>query len=229
MEKKKADPPTEGPNVDGNVPGASAVNGADDPERPRVVDRRRVQVDGGGESTVEETGEAEGPRKPTYVEELQNKVAVAEEKLREHIEHLDKESADFRARQSRELERRTQEANKKAVSGFLAIADDMGRATAAALESMNDPSKGRETLESLVRGVQMIQGRFFQELASLGVQPFVSKGQPFNPERHEAVRMVEVNDPAQDGIVIDELVPGYQLGEEILRPSQVAVGKHKVG
>ncbi len=232
MERKKVDsPPTENQQiVDGTAPGGGNANGPEEQERPKVVDRRRIQVDGEGEPAAETDGsEDEGPRKPTYVEVLQNKVTAAEEKLREHIERLEKESANFRARQERELERRTQEARKSAVTGFLAIADDMARATAAALDSMKDPSRGRETLESLVQGVQMIQGRFFQELASLGVQPFVSKGEKFDPERHEAVRMMEVTDPAQDGVVMEELCQGYALGGEVLRPSQVAVGKLRSG
>ena len=233
MEQKKAEPtPTDDPQkVDGIAPDDGDANGSsEEQERPKVVDRRRVQVDEDGELSSEASdGEPEAPRKPTYIEVLENKVAAAEDKLREHIERLEKESANFRARQERELERRTQEARKRAVTGFLAIADDMARATAAAIESMKDASRGRETLESLVQGVQMIQGRFFQEIASLGVQPFVSKGEKFDPERHEAVRMEDVTDPAQDGVVIEELCQGYALGDEVLRPSQVAVGKLKSG
>lgn len=242
MESKKVDSPTENSQSDGAPRGAASQAGPNGPagntqkeavgdERPRIVDRRRVHAEGEappGEA-VAEAGEGEegAPRKPTYVEMLQKKVAVAEEKLKEHIERLEKESANFRARQERELERRTQEARKNAVTGFLAIADDMARATAAAMESMKDPAKGQEALEALVQGVQMIQGRFFQELASLGVKPFVSRGEKFDPQRHEAIRMIEVSDPGQDDVIVEELCQGYMLGEEVLRPSQVVVGKHK--
>lgn len=245
MESKKVDSPTEKSQVDEAPSGAASKMGSNSPagaaqaaqkeaggdERPRIVDRRRVHAEGETPTAegAAEAGEGEegAPRKPTYVEMLQKKVAVAEEKLKEHIERLEKESADFRARQERELERRTQEARKNAVSGFLAIADDMGRATAAAMETMKDPAKGQEALEALVQGVQMIQGRFFQELASLGVKPFVSRGEKFDPQRHEAIRMIEVTDPGQDGAVIEELCQGYMLGEEVLRPSQVIVGQLK--
>ncbi len=241
MEQKKAEPtptddrhevdgveptPTDDQQkVDGAAPGGE--NGSsEERKRPKVVDRRRVHVDEDGEAAA---GEPEAPRKPTYVEVLENKVTAAEAKLREHIERLENESAKFRARQERELERRTQEARKSAVTGFLAIADNMARGSAAAIVSMKVASRGQETLESLVQGVQMIQGRFFQELASLGVQPFASIGEKFDPERHEAVRMEDVTDPAQDGMIIEELCQGYELGGEVLRPSQVAVGKLKSG
>lgn len=233
MEQKNAEstPADDQQKIDGAAPDAGGANGSPEEEnRPKVVDRRRVHLDDDGEpSAGDSEGEPEALRKPTYIEVLENKVTAAEDKLREHIDRLEKESANFRARQERELERRTQEARKSAVTGFLAIADDMARATAAAIESMKDASRGQETLESLVQGVQMIQGRFFQEIASLGVQPFVSKGEKFDPQRHEAVRMLDVTDPAQDGVVIEELCQGYALGDEVLRPSQVAVGKLKAG
>ena len=192
-------------------------------EKPRVVDRRRVREDGdtSGEST-EET--EEGPRVPAYVEQLQAKVAAAEQKFKEYVEKIDKDTADFRARQAREMERRVHEVRKQAVSGFLGIADDLARATAAVDGSVSGAESGR-ALETLVEGVRMIQGRFFQELSNLGVEPLSAVGDAFNPEEHEAVRMVEVNDAAQDGLVVEELSCGYKLGEAVLRPARVSVGK----
>ena len=193
-------------------------------EKPRVVDRRRVRED--GEVSEEGAGETEEtPRVPAYVEQLQAKVAAAEEKLREHIDKIDKETADFRARQEREMERRTREVKKQAVSGFLSIADDLARATAAV---DSGASKGEEggVLETLVQGVRMIQGRFFQELSNLGVEPLSAMGVAFNPEEHEAVRMVEVSDEALDGMVVEELACGYKLGDAVLRPARVSVGKY---
>ncbi|MEE9274783.1 MAG: nucleotide exchange factor GrpE [bacterium] len=211
----------------------------EDKSKPRVVDRRRFRAgeeegeaapgDGRDEADGDEDG---GSRYPTFVQELQRKaaaaeekVAKAEEKLREHIERVNRESAEFRGRQERELERRTLKTRKQVVSGFLGIADDIARASAAAGESLAGGEPGREALESLLQGVRMIQGRFFQELASLGVEPFAAKGVPFDPERHEAIRTEEVTDPALDGMVIEEAAPGYMLGDSILRPSKVCVGR----
>ncbi|MCE2453810.1 MAG: hypothetical protein J4F48_13585, partial [Nitrospinae bacterium] len=86
---------------------------AESKEKPRVVDRRRVRED--GEVSGEEAKET--PRVPAYVEQLQAKVAAAEEKFKEYVEKIDKDTADFRARQEREMERRTREVKKQAVSG----------------------------------------------------------------------------------------------------------------
>lgn len=218
-----------------NGDGVKAEAAADEPaeavdaeeeakEKPRVVDRRRIRED--GEVSEESEAEAEDtPRVPAYVEQLQAKVAAAEEKFREYVEKIDKDTADFRARQEREMERRAQEVKKQAVSGFLGIADDLARATAAVDGGASEGEEGK-TLETLVQGVRMIQGRFFQELSNLGVEPLPAMGAAFNPEEHEAVRMVEVSDKAQDGLVVEELVPGYKLGDAVLRPARVSVGKY---
>ena len=217
------------PNEEELSKNAVAGNEEGEQEGPKVVDRRRVHDVADKSNSSEDDGEVvveEPVRKPTFVEELEQKVVIAEEKLKEHIERIDKESAEFRARQERELERRTLQARKDAVSAFLGIDDDLSRATTAAAGSRNDPTKSKEVLESLVQGVQMIQGRFFQELASLGVKPFVAKGEKFDPERHEAVRTVEVDDKKFDGFVVEELARGYVLGDEVIRPSTVAVGKY---
>ncbi len=193
-------------------------------EKPRVVDRRRVRED--GEMSEEGAGEAEEtPRVPAYVEQLQAKVAAAEEKFKQYVEKIDKDTADFRARQEREMERRTQEVKKQAVSGFLDIADDLARATAAVDGGVPEEEAGG-ALETLVQGVRMIQGRFFQELSNLGVEPLPAMGVAFNPEEHEAVRMVEVSDEALDGMVVEELACGYKLGDAVLRPARVSVGKY---
>ncbi len=197
---------------------------AETKEKPRVVDRRRVRED--GEVSGEEAEEA--PRVPAYVEQLQAKVAAAEEKFKEYVEKIDKDTADFRARQEREMERRTQEVKKQAVSGFLSIADDLARATAAVDSGTSQGEKG-SALETLVQGVRMIQGRFFQELSNLGVEPLPAMGAAFNPEEHEAVRLVEVDDKAQDGLVVEELACGYKLGDAVLRPARVSVGKYAGG
>ena len=59
-------------------------------------------------------------------------------------------------------------------------------------------------------------------LEKFGVTPFASVGQPFDPERHEAIARV----PAQgqpEGTVVDETARGYLLNGRVLRPAMVTV------
>jgi hypothetical protein len=49
---------------------------------------------------------------------------------------------------------------------------------------------------------------------------------PYNPELAQAVTIVLVDDPSQDGLVVDELVVGYMMAGQLLRPAQVSVGRY---
>jgi molecular chaperone GrpE len=50
-------------------------------------------------------------------------------------------------------------------------------------------------------------------------------GEAFDPNLHEAIALVPIGDPVQDGKVIDVMREGYLIGEHTLRPAGVAVGK----
>jgi molecular chaperone GrpE len=70
----------------------------------------------------------------------------------------------------------------------------------------------------------MVLKLFEDAVVRLGGQRLKSLGQPFDPNIHEAIQQVESAEHAA-GIVAIELVPGYQLGERLLRPAMVAVSK----
>jgi molecular chaperone GrpE len=71
--------------------------------------------------------------------------------------------------------------------------------------------------------IDAIRAQFDKVLSGLGVERFESKGQPFDPHLHEAIAM-EDGEGTQE-IVIEELQPGYKLGDTVLRPAMVKVGR----
>ena len=75
-------------------------------EKARVNDRRRFKSEE-EETPKESQVKDESPSLvPSYVEILEKKVLIAEEKLQEHIARVNKESKEFRTRQEKDLERR---------------------------------------------------------------------------------------------------------------------------
>jgi len=75
-------------------------------EKARVNDRRRFksEEDPTEEDSTEEKNKDESPSLvPSYVELLEKKVLIAEEKLQEHIARVNKESKEFRKRQEKDL------------------------------------------------------------------------------------------------------------------------------
>jgi molecular chaperone GrpE (heat shock protein) len=78
----------------------------------------------------------------------------------------------------------------------------------------------------LARGVALARDRFLAALQKAGVERLELNGTPFDPNVAEAVRLVPVDSPEDDGAVVETMRPGYVLGERIIRPARVAVGRH---
>jgi len=129
--------------------------------------------------------------------------------------HAEIEAAGKRlaAASAKELEQRT----RKLLESFLPVIDDLDRAIAAA--------KPLPDSADVVEGLTLVRRGVLTRLGQFGVTHAPSLGEKFDPHRHEALAMVPVSDPAQDGRVIDVMREGYLIGEDTLRPAGVAVGK----
>ncbi|MDX6711254.1 MAG: molecular chaperone GrpE, partial [Blastocatellia bacterium] len=69
---------------------------------------------------------------------------------------------------------------------------------------------------------------FENALTSAGVEAVPSVGAQFDPELHEAVDTIEV-EPERDGIVTSEYSRGYKIGDRLIKPARVQVGRSKEG
>ena len=121
---------------------------------------------------------------------------------------------NYRKRIERERADAAQSGRRDIVLKLLDLADSFDRAFAHAGEA---PA-------SWVEGLQSIRRKLLGLLESQGVTPFESLGEPFNPERHEAIGSVDSND-YKPGSVAEELQRGYRWGESLLRPARVRVAR----
>jgi len=69
--------------------------------------------------------------------------------------------------------------------------------------------------------------QFSNELKENGVETVKSVGEKFDPKSHEVFMTVETEEEAQDGIVIEELEPGYCFKEKLIKPAKVKIAKLK--
>jgi len=74
----------------------------------------------------------------------------------------------------------------------------------------------------------MVRSSFLAKLDGIGVRRIDPLGEVFDATRHEAIASVPTTEPAQEGIVCGVLAAGYLIGDEVLRPARVAVGKGTV-
>jgi molecular chaperone GrpE len=155
------------------------------------------------------------------IEELSALVAKKDAELASERERADQAHAEIEGAGKRlanasakELEQRT----RKILESLLPVVDDIDRAIAAA--------KNHAEHADVVTGMELVRRSLLAQLGTFGVTHAPALGEPFDPRRHDAIALVPVGDPAQDGRVIDVMREGYLVGDDTLRPAGVAVGKH---
>lgn len=192
-------------------------------ERKFTVKDRRWWANGGDEAKAAE--ESAAAEKPSYVVQLESELAARDQQLGELRDRQRTALAELeraRGRIERDAERQVELTRRDLVRGFLDIIDDLDRAIDAAQKPR---STGDHVDGALLQGVELVKRRFLAKLGEQGVLRDDPVGMPFDPARHEAVSMVPVTDPAQNGTVVAVVKPGYIIGSDVLRPALVAVGR----
>jgi molecular chaperone GrpE len=179
----------------------------------QVIDKRHFA---NPESIPVESLPDERPRYPSYVEELKARVAETERRFEEKKKSLDEELARTRTRLEADYERNLELAKQKLVLPLLDVLDNLERASAAA---------GNGSRESLLDGLRLTVDLFRARLQSLGIEPIAVLNEPFDPNLEQAVGMVETGDPTRSGTVVELVLAGYKMGNQLLRPAMVRVGK----
>lgn len=180
------------------------------------VSDRRFWVD--NEASIDEAPEPE-PQYPSVVEELKARTEAAEEKLRERLEQLQEENASFRSRLNKNLDRRLEEEKAEFMKNLLEVVDNFERAIRAAEKT--------SSFEGLLDGVKMNLELLLKKFLDAGVSSIENLHQTFDPNEAEALGVVDVTDPEMDHKVVEVVQPGYRLGERIIRPAIVNVGRWK--
>jgi molecular chaperone GrpE len=186
----------------------------------KVVDRRRWREDGEANPAAVE----QPSLKPTYVEELEQRAAQAEKQAQEYLgkyREAAKEFEDARARMRKELGKDAERNRREVFVTLLEVVDNLDRAIDAALKT------GTSVTDPLLHGVEMVRQQFLSKLEGFGVKRIDSEGQLFDPMLHEAVSTVPAPDPGSDGLVLGIVAHGYRIGDDVLRPAMVAVGKRE--
>jgi len=187
----------------------------------KVVDRRWwANQDAAGNSGA---AAKEPPLKPTYVEELEQRLAEKDKQLQEAIAKYRQASSQFdesRVRLRREISKEIERGRRELLADLLDVVDNLDRALEAA-----GSNPGGDSMAALLHGVELVRRQFLAKLETFGVRRIESEGQPFDPSLHEAVSAVPASTPDQDGLVIGVVRHGYRIGEDVLRPAAVAVAK----
>lgn len=186
---------------------------------------RNIEIDDNIEQMVDENDtpeevEAQEAEDLVDMETLQKQLLesqIALEKEKKEYMFLMAEFDNFRKRTGREKSEIIKNAAEKVMKGLLPIVDDMERGLDAASKS-EDGAAFRE-------GMEIIYNKLIKYLADNGVKAIESTGAEFNPDLHNAIAMVPVEDESLKGKVIDTPTKGYTINDKVLRHAMVAVGQ----
>ncbi|MBE6989821.1 MAG: nucleotide exchange factor GrpE [Ruminococcaceae bacterium] len=118
---------------------------------------------------------------------------------------------NYRKRTAKEKENLYAAAKADTIKPFLDVYDNLERAVAQF--DADDPHR---------QGVELITKQLLDVLAKLGVEEIAAQGQPFDPEKHNAVMHVE-DEGAGENTVVEVFQKGFTLGDKVLRFAVVKV------
>ncbi len=164
---------------------------------------------------AKDAAEAAEPETFTVTKEQMEKMEVAAKQLAEQQDkflRLAAEYDNYRKRTAKEKENIYADAKIETLTAMLPVYDNLERALA---QFGDDDSPHR-------KGVEMIFTQFKESLSRLGVSPIDAVGQPFDPEKHNAVMHIE-DDAVGENTVVEVLQQGFTLGDKVLRFAIVKV------
>jgi len=153
-----------------------------------------------------------------------DKIAELEAQLAEVRDQFLRKAADFenfRKRMNQEKQNAIEFANQTLLLDIIPIVDDFQRAiqSAEASAELTELPAGKAMLD----GITMIEKRLMGQLeAKWGLKRFNSAGEPFDPNRHEAM-MMEKSPDVKEPVVQEDLVKGYTLKDRVIRAAKVKV------
>lgn len=122
---------------------------------------------------------------------------------------------NFRRRTAKEKEELEQQIKKKTISELLSVVDNFERAR----NQIKPANEGELTIHKSYQGVYK---NLVDSLKKIGVSAMRPEGEAFDPIYHEAMLREPTNE-YPEGIVIEQLVRGYLLNDDVLRHAMVKV------
>jgi molecular chaperone GrpE len=150
----------------------------------------------------------------THEEPSEDDLARAQRERDEYLDMAKRAQADFenyRKRASKDIASAGARARAELLRELLPVVDNLERALASAPE--DDP---------MAEGVKLVLMDMQGVLARAGVEAIEPKGEPFDPNVHEALTTRQ-EDGVDSGVVLDVVEKGYKGADQVIRPARVIV------
>ena len=159
------------------------------------------------EASEKETEANQTPAEPTELE----KARKAQAQEHDQYLRLAAEYDNFRKRTQREKDAIYQNAVADTAKKLLPVYDNLERAL-----------KNDTTDEAFKKGVEMTMTELLKIMEGLGIKPFGAAGEPFDPEKHNAVMHID-DEALAENTIAEVFQSGFTLGEKVIRFAMVKV------
>lgn len=129
------------------------------------------------------------------------------------------EAENIRRRAARDVEQAHKFALEKFAGELLPVLDSIEKA----VEAAGALAEGEDT-KAMAEGVTLCHRLFLDTFGKAGIMSIDPHGEPFDPEQHQAMAMIEAPN-ATPNSVVDVLQKGYALNGRLLRAAMVVVAK----
>ena len=190
------------------------------PEEPKEVPQEEAPPAEEAPETAEKAEKAPKGRKKkekTYTltrEQMEAAELAAKqlESVKDQFVRLTAEYDNYRKRTAKEKDSLYQDAKADTIREFLAVYDNLERAVSTEGDE-DSPHK---------KGLEMIFHQYQEILKKLGVTEIEAQGQPFDPEKHNAVMHID-DENLGENVVSQVFQAGFLLGDKVIRHAIVQV------
>jgi len=149
---------------------------------------------------------------------IQEAVAAALAEQQDTVLRAQAEVQNMRRRCEQDVEKAHKFALEKFGTELLPVMDNLERALQAVTNADD------ESVKALYEGVELTLKGFSETLSKNNIEQLDPQGEPFDPQQHEAMSIVE-NDDVEANTVLTVVQKGYLLNGRVIRPAMVIVAK----
>ena len=140
------------------------------------------------------------------------------EKYKDVALRAEAEMQNLRRRAERDVQNAHKFGTERLLQNLLPVLDSLEKAietSEAAGQAEDDPQ---------LEGIKLCSKLFTDVLTKEGIEALDPQGEPFDPNLHEALSMIE-NPDLEPNSVMTVIQKGYRLNERLVRPAKVMVSK----
>jgi molecular chaperone GrpE len=174
------------------------------------------------EITIDENVDEDGEITPEILKKLRERLKKCETEKADYLAGWQRAKADFINARKEEEENRghfVRFSELGLILELLAILDSFDI-------FFNAKEKEKENISpEWINGVTNIHKLLLDILKKRGVEAIECFGKEFNPEEHESIGEIKVDNGEDENKIINEISKGYKMHGKVIRPSSVEVGK----